>query len=144
MQNTENTKEIELEIIQKIPDELLSEHLKMYCTSSNFEGYAKIGLVIFPILFLIHNVFLAGKSFNYKTYETIKVIELSIIGILVFCLIILAIIAMNLNSKLNKKLKESAKRYGVKIELMEQEFSLLAVYIYGGRGVKLKKTKDNA
>lgn len=28
MQNTENTKEIELEIIQKIPDELLSEHLK--------------------------------------------------------------------------------------------------------------------
>lgn len=77
----------------------------MYCTSSNFEGYAKIGLVIFPLLFLIHNVFLAGKSFNYKTYETIKVIELSIIEILVFCLIILRITAMNLNSKLSKKIK---------------------------------------
>jgi len=138
MQNKEETEEKELEIIEKLPSELLSEHLGKYAKSANLEGYAKIGLIIFPVLVLIHNIFIAGRSYDYQTYESIKNTEITIVGILVAILIILAIIAMVINSNLNESLAESAKRYGIKKELMEEEFSLLAIHLYGGRGVKLK------
>lgn len=134
----ENSEEITLEIVEKLAKELLTNYLNEYAKSANIEAYAKLGLFIFPVLILIHNVFIAGKSYEYSTYNNIKNIELTIVGVLVIALIILAVISIRITSKLTSKLKESSKRYGIKNQSMEEEFSILAVHFYGGRGVELK------
>jgi hypothetical protein len=48
-------------------------------------------------------------------------------------------IAMNKNSKTKKALKEISKRYTIKTATVQEEFSALAIHMYGGRGVVLKK-----
>lgn len=149
MENTEKketekkqTEEKELEITEKFPKKLLSEQLDIYCKSVNMETYAKFGFIVFPILVLIHNIFIAGNSYDYKTYEAIKTTELSIVFILMSVFIVLGVMVIIFNNKLNNSLTESAKKYGMEIELVEEEFSILSVYLYGGRGVKLKKKKE--
>ena len=140
MKTTENQKkqEIELEIIEKLPKTILVKHLEEYAKYANLEGYLKLSVIIFPVLILIHNAFIAGNSYDYKTYNTIETTELSIVGLIVASVIVLVIIAMRINSKLKKELKQLAKKHAIKTKVMEAEFTLLAVNLYGGSGLKLK------
>ncbi len=133
------TEEVKFEIIEKVPKEKLQIPLDLYGKSAAMETYVRIPFLLIGVLFLIHNIFLAGKSFDYQTYENIKNIEISIIGIVVLTIFIMAGIAMSKNSAVKKELKEIAKRYHIKTEVVQEEFSALAVHMYGGRGVVLKK-----
>ena len=130
--------EVKFEIVEKIPKEKLQEVLKIYSESAAMEAYVKLPFLGFGVLVLIHNIFLAGKSFDYSTYENIKNIEISIVAILVFIIIIIAVIAMKKNASVKNELKEISKRYGIKKEIVQDEFSALAMHLYGGRGVVLK------
>jgi hypothetical protein len=47
------------------------------------EAYVKIIFLVIGALTIVLNVFLAGRSFDYSTYESIKTIELSIGGIII-------------------------------------------------------------
>lgn len=136
---TETTEEVQFEIIEKVPKEKLQVPLQLYADSAAMESYVKLPFLGFGILFLIHNVFLAGRSFDYRTYENIKTIELSVVGILMLVIIVMAVIAMNKNAKVKSELKEIGKRYAIKTEIVQEEFSALAIHFYGGRGVVLKK-----
>ncbi len=135
----ENTEEIKFEIIEKVPKDKLQIPLDLYGESAAMETYVRIPFLLIGVLFLIHNIFLAGRSFDYETYENIKNIEISIVGIIVLAVFIIAGIAMSKNSTVKKELKEIAKRYNIKTEVVQEEFSALAVHMYGGRGVVLKK-----
>ncbi len=131
--------EIKFEIIAKVPKEKLQVPLDLYGESAAMETYVRIPFLLIGVLFLIHNIFLAGRSYDYNTYENIKNIEISIVGIIVLAVFIIAGIAMSKNSAVKKELKEIAKRYNIKTEVVQEEFSALAVHMYGGRGVVLKK-----
>jgi len=139
--NQENTQAevVELEIIEKLPKNSLEELLSLYASSASMETYVKIPFALVAILFLIHNVFLAGKSFAIDTYNTIQNAEISIVAIIVLSIFVMAIMAMSKNSKLKTGLKEASKRYNIKIETVQNEFNALALSLYGGRGVVLKK-----
>ncbi|WP_299683237.1 hypothetical protein [uncultured Tenacibaculum sp.] len=137
METTEK-KETRLEIVEKVPKEMLQSSLKIYSESTAMETYVKIPFLLFGVFILIHNVFIAGKSYDYQAYENIKTIEISIVVILVISVIIMAIIAMSKNSKVKNELKEISKRYGIKKEVVQEEFSTLAIHLYGGRGIVLK------
>ncbi|WP_064967731.1 hypothetical protein [Tenacibaculum ovolyticum] len=130
---------VTFEIIEKVPKEKLQVPLKLYAESAAMESYVKLPFLLVGALFLIHNVFIAGNSYSYSTYKNIKNIEISIIGIIVLAIFIMAGIAMNKNSKTKKALKEISKRYTIKTETVQEEFSALAIHMYGGRGVVLKK-----
>jgi len=137
--NQENTEVVELEIIEKLPKKSLEELLSYYANSTNMETYVKIPFALIAVFFLIHNVFIAGRSFVIDTYNTIKSIEIFIVVVLASAIFIIAIIAMNNNSKLKKGLLEASKRYNIKVEDTQEEFNILALSLYGGRGVVLKK-----
>ncbi|MFL0100296.1 hypothetical protein [Tenacibaculum maritimum] len=141
MESIENREVKTLEITEKVPNELVAEQLEIYEKYSNIEGYAMIIFVAFPVLVLIHNFLIAGRSYEYEVYETIKTIELSIVGVLIAVTLIIAMIAIRLQRQLNKSLEATAKKYAIKIEVMEKEFNILSVYLYGGRGVTLKKSR---
>lgn len=138
---SENTtqEEVKFEIIEKVPKEKLQIPLDLYGESAAMETYVRIPFLLIGILFLIHNVFLAGRSFDYQTYENIKLTELSIVGVIVLVVFIMAGITMSKNSTVKKELTEISKRYHIKPEIVQEEFSALAVHMYGGRGVVLKK-----
>ena len=137
--NEENAEVIELQIIEKLPKKSLQELLTYYVNSVNMETYVKIPFALIAVLFLGHNVFLAGRSFDMNTYDMIKNVELSIVVLIVIAIITIAIIAMNNTSKLKSELLKVSKRYTIKVEDVEEEFNILAVSLYGGRGVVLKK-----
>ncbi|WP_237275766.1 hypothetical protein [Tenacibaculum ovolyticum] len=130
---------VTFEIIEKVPKEKLQVPLKLYAESAAMESYVKLPFLLVGVLFLIHNVFIVGNSYSYSTYKNIKNIEISIIGIIVLAIFIMAGIAMNKNSKTKKALKEISKRYTIKTATVQEEFSALAIHMYGGRGVVLKK-----
>ncbi|WP_103867533.1 hypothetical protein [Aquimarina sp. I32.4] len=139
MEHTNTSEKPQLEIIEKVPTDILQIPLKLYSESTAMETYVKIPFLLIGVLFLIHNIFLAGRSFAYNTYETIKTVELSIVGVIVIVVFVIAGIAINKNSKVNKHLKEISKKYNIILEITQDEFSALAIHMYGGRGVKLKK-----
>jgi len=118
---------------------MIKETLNLYSKSINLETYVKVVFAIIAVLVLMHNIFIAGNSYDYSTYENIKTIELSIVGIMVLIIFIIAGIAMSNNSKVTRQLKEASKRYTVKLETVQEEFNALAIHYYGGRGVVLKK-----
>ncbi len=136
-ENQQN-EEVKFEIVDKVPKEKIQNSLKLYSESAAMETFVKIPFVLFAVLVLIHNVFLAGKSYDYQTYENIKTIELSVVVLLVIAIVIMAIIAMSKNATIKKELKEISNRYGIKKEIVQNEFSALAMHLYGGRGVILK------
>ena len=130
--------EVKFEIVEKVPKEKIQKSLKLYSDSTSIETYVKIPFALFAVFILIHNVFIAGKSYDYQTYESIKAIELTIVVILGISVIIMAIIAMSKNATIKKELKEISNRYGIKKEIVQDEFSDLAMHLSGGRGIVLK------
>ncbi len=140
MKNKEKTEpEVQLEILEILPEQMLQEMLGIYKTSANMESYVKIPFFIIGVFFLIHNIFIAGRSYNYDTYNTIKTTEFSIVGIIVVVVCIMAGIAIDKNLKLKKRLTNASKTYNVSLEKMQEEFSGIAIHLYGGRGIKLTK-----
>lgn len=139
MENDSNTENQKLQNLEKIPADELKNPLKLYSESTSMETYVKIPFLLIGVLFLIHNIFLAGRGYDYDTYETIKTTEFSIVGIIVLSIFIIAGIAMNRNSRVNEALKEVSKKHNIALEKIQDEFSTLAIQLYGGRGVKLKK-----
>jgi len=140
MDNKEqNSEVVKLQIVEKLPKKSMEELLTYYANSLNMESYVKIPFALIAILFLGHNVFLAGRSFDINTYDTIKNVELSIVVLIVMSIIAIAIIAMNNTSKLKSGLLEASKRYSIKVEDVQDEFNVLALSLYGGRGIVLKK-----
>lgn len=135
---TNNINNSETAAIEKTPNKTLEKPLDLYREYANIEAYVKIPFLIIGIGFLLHNVFLAGKSFDIDTYDRIMTIELSIVGIIVAVVFVMAGMAISKNSKLNKELKEIAKKHGIPKETMQNEFSALAIHYFGGRGVQLK------
>ncbi|TSE03474.1 hypothetical protein [Aquimarina algiphila] len=140
MENKEKIEqEVQLEIIEKLPKQILQEMLDIYKKSAEMESYVKIPFLIIGVFFLIHNIFIAGRSYSYDTYNTIKTTEFSIVGIIVIVVFIMAGIAIDKNLKLKKKLTNASKTYNISLETMQNEFSGIAANLYGGRGVKLTK-----
>ncbi|GAA3517330.1 hypothetical protein GCM10022393_34300 [Aquimarina addita] len=139
MEHSNDAEEIQLEIIEKTPSNTLEEPLLLYSQSTAMESYVKIPFILIGVFFLIHNVFLAGRSYAYDTYEMIKTVELSIVGIIVLTVFIMAGIAMSKNHKLKKKLIEISHQYHIDIIKVQEEFNALAIHLYGGRGCVIKK-----
>jgi len=137
MENT-TSEDNKFEIVEKVPNEKIQSLLKLYSESTSMEAYVKIPFLLCGVMVLIHNVFIAGKSYDYSTCESIKTIELSIVGVLVGIVIVIAIIAMIKNAEIKKGLLEITKRYNIKKEIVQEEFNALGVHLYGGRGVVLK------
>lgn len=133
----ESSKEIESKIIDELEKEQLNKILNCYKKSASMEVYAIIPFIVYGILFLVHNVFLAGNSYSYDTYNAIKNIELIIVAVNFLIIVVLAVMAMNLNSNIKSELLEICDRKKVEKEDLELEFNALATTIYGGRGVKL-------
>lgn len=131
--------EVTFEIIEKVPKEKLQVPLDHYGKSAAMEAYVKIPFLLIGVGVLLHNIFLAGRSFDYETYENIKTFELSVVGIIVLVVFVLAGIAISNNLSVKKELNEISKRYHIKPETVQEEFSALAIHLYGGRGVVLKK-----
>lgn len=128
---------LQLETLDRLGKDQLQTAIDNYGKSANMEGYAKIALIVFPVLFLIHNVFLAGRTYDMDTYDFIMNTEMSIIGIIVFIIIVLAIRAWHFKSVTKDILNEEAKRKKINKTKLQEEFSILAVHYYGGEGVKL-------
>ena len=82
------------------------------------ETYVKIPFLIIAILFFIHIFFIAGKTYNIETYDSIMNTELIIVGLVVAVVIVIAVKAMSLNSKLKNSLKEWNKRYVIKKKII--------------------------
>lgn len=137
-QLTSKSEKTALEIVEKLPKELLTNHLNEYSKNVTIENYLRIVPLVFPILVIIHNLFIAGNSFKRSTYDNILITELTIVVITLIGLLILLGIYLKGTKKLNTKLKDSARRYGIRKQSMEEEFSFLALQFYGGMGVKLK------
>ncbi|WP_299781225.1 hypothetical protein [uncultured Formosa sp.] len=132
------TQEIELKVLEALPQEKTQEMMALYGTSMNMETYAKLCFVLLFVLVLIHNIFIAGNSYAIDTYDTIMTVELSIVGVIVFTVFIIAGIAMSKLSQIKKLIIENSKRYKLKKQELGKEFSFLAIHLYGGRGITIK------
>ncbi len=136
----ENNKDIQdevtLELIGKIPESELNKVLALHEQSANMKSYVRIPFLIIGVGFLIHNVFLAGKTYDMTTYNNIQTIEMSIVGICLLVVLVLAIKAMNANSKIKKTLLEFGEKYTTNLKEqkeLEKEFNILATHLYGAR-----------
>ena len=134
----ETTEEIELKSLETLPKEKTQEMMDLYGASMSMETYAKLCFAIIFVLVLIHNIFIAGNSYALDTYDTIMAVELSIVGVILLAVFIIAGIAMSKSSQLKKLIIENSKRYNLKKQELGDEFSLIAVHLYGGRGITIK------
>ena len=137
MENSKDTQEeVILELIGKIPENELNKALAFHEESANMKTYVRIPFLIIAVGFLIHNVFLAGKTYDIETYNNIQTIEMFIVGICVLVVLVFAIKAMNANSKIKKSLSEFSKKYTTNIKEKKElvnEFNILATHLYGAR-----------
>ncbi|WP_103866779.1 hypothetical protein [Aquimarina sp. I32.4] len=140
---TEEKKDLKMHIVNNVPSSELEDILTLYSRSVAIESYVKIPFIFIAVLFLVHNIFLAGRSFDYSTYETIKTVELSIAGVIVIVVFIMAGIAIDKNIKVNKLLKQIGTQYHIDIQTVQDEFNAIAIHLFGGRGVTLKKSKNH-
>jgi len=136
----ENTEE-QLNIEKKVANDVLQECFALYAKTTAMTAYVKIPFALIAVLILLHNLFLAGRSFDYSTYNTITTIEFSIGGCIALSIIIIAIIAMSCNLKLKKILTEISQKHHIDIYTVQEEFNLLAISMYGGSGFIFKAKK---
>lgn len=134
----QTTEIISLKNLETLPKQQIEEMLQLYSASKNMETYAKIAFGVIAVLFLIQNVFIAGKSYPIDTYDTIMAVELSIVGIIVLAVFVIAGIAIAKSSKLKDQIVENSKKYQIKKQDLAEEFSLIAMRMYGGNGIKVK------
>lgn len=139
MEQENNLEKEQLQILEKINKEELDAILGLYRESRSMESYVKIPFLLFGVLVLIHNIFIAGNSYDYETYDNIKAIELLIVGVIVFIIFIIAGMAMSKNSKIKELLRKTSEKHNISLEKIQEEFSALGIHLYGGRGVQLKK-----
>ncbi|WP_442266089.1 hypothetical protein ACSIGC_17695 [Tenacibaculum sp. ZS6-P6] len=130
--------EDKFEIVKKVPKDKIQNSLKLYNEYGTMKTLVKNIFLLNVVFIVIHNIFIAKKRYDYEVYNNIRIIETSIIGVLIILVVIITIIAMSKNSKVKNELKEISKRYGIKKEVVQEEFSVLAMHLYGGRGVVLK------
>ncbi|WP_108868641.1 hypothetical protein [Aquimarina aquimarini] len=136
---TEENKDLKMHIVDNVPSGELEDILTLYSKSVAIESYVKIPFIFIAVLFLVHNIFIAGKSFDYNTYDAIKTVELCIVGIIVIVVFIMAGIAIDKNLKVNKSLKQIGVKYHIDIQTVQDEFNAIAIHLFGGRGITLKK-----
>lgn len=138
MEDTNTTKQPKIELIEKVPENILSDALDIYKTITEMTAYVKIPFAVIAVIFLIHNIFIAGKSYAIDTYNNILHTELAIVGIIAVVVFIIAGITIKNNIKLKKTLTEISKRYHINISKTQEEFNTIAVTIYGGNGFTFK------
>ncbi|MCL5128386.1 MULTISPECIES: hypothetical protein [unclassified Algibacter] len=134
----DTTLEIELKSLDAVPTDKTQEMLSLYVVSLGMETYAKLCFAVIFILILVHNIFIAGNSYELDTYDTIMAVELSIVGVIILAVFIIAGIAMSKLSQLKNLIIENSKRNNLKKQELGEEFSFLAVHLYGGRGITIK------
>ena len=134
----ETTQVIELKSLEALPQEKTQEMMDLYGASMDMETYAKLCFALIFVLVLIHNIFIAGNSYAIDTYDTIMAVELSIVGVIILAVFIIAGIAMSKLSQLKNLIIENSKRNNLKKQELGEEFSFLAVHLYGGRGITIK------
>jgi hypothetical protein len=128
----------DLTSLNKIRENKIQDLLKLYSSYSNIEAYAKLTFIVFPVLFLIHNLFIAGNSYPIDTYDNIKTTELTIVVIVMAIIIAMAIKALMVIREIKYILYEQCKQKNLEPEKLGEEFSAFAVALCGGEGVKLK------
>ncbi|MBJ2174826.1 hypothetical protein JBL43_11300 [Aureibaculum sp. A20] len=134
----ENVIEVELDTLSKLSETELKSSLEVYKSLADMETYVKLPFLGIGILVLIHNVFLAGKSYELSTYNTIMNTEMTIGGILLLIVFTMAGIAISKTSKLKNEIKQYGKKHHIKKQILAEEFSLVATQLYGGSGIKIK------
>ncbi len=141
MTNKYDNTEQQLELYTKVPKDTLQKALSYYSKSTQIGIYVKFPFVLIAIMVVVHNIFIAGKSYNINTYDTILYTELTIVGIIVTIVIIMGIIAIINNLKLKTQLTYISDRYKINSEKVQDQFNLIAVSTYGGQGFTFKTNK---
>jgi len=137
------TEEKEIVLLTKVSKEYLESSLSYYKKRTKMGAYIKVVFISLAVLFLFHNIFIAGNSYEIGTYDTIMYIELGIVGVIILIGFVISGIAISNSLKLKKELTEMGERYKVDILQVQDEFNLIAVNLYGGPGFILKKGSNN-
>ncbi|MEP0214256.1 MAG: hypothetical protein ABJD66_13620 [Cellulophaga sp.] len=127
-----NKEENQLNELQKISETKLKEVLDEYLNFMSSAKYLRYVLLLFGALVLLYNVFIAGKSYSYSDYNTIKTVVILICCIFITALLVFAGIYFTKQVKVKGILKEIAEYHNLDFKKVRKEFNLYVKDTLGG------------
>ncbi|ADY29923.1 hypothetical protein [Cellulophaga lytica] len=126
------SEENKLSELQRIPETKLNVVLEEYLKFMSSTKYIRYVLLLFGALVLLYNVFIAGKSYSYSDYNTIKTSVILICCIFIIVLLVFAGVYFTKQLKVKGKLKEIAEYNNLDFKKVRKEFNIYVKEALGG------------